>query len=437
LRLRAWASLNLPKDRLRSQWEDALKLPLLKDEKRGVQISLLSLDTAWTREREEGFRRYLGWAVRGQELDSVGTEIAQRFPPGRGSWDQQMLALDFEERRGRLADALTRCLVLRDQDPGKREKQKLHKNYAGLHYQMGSFEEALKLYRLYLDRYGDDSEVFLQIARGYDKLGNTGQALLWYDRFVDRYPTHRKTSEVYWLRGWEAEAAGKFDEAVEHYGRQLVQFQGTHRADWARFRMGLSRFKAASPEAALADFQAIRKQKVSNATPAGLYWEAKLLDSLGAVSAADSVRRELCSAYPLNFYGHLARQNLQARQQWPDSLDLENRLPSSQPEAVKRWMRETFSRYREDLTNPYESVYLPVSKMLQWKLDTLALWTLRTTPAKITNNPWFLFVQARRLHEAGIHREGYRYGLRLSYQFPEGSWGRVPRSVLKVVYPEP
>jgi soluble lytic murein transglycosylase len=75
--------------------------------------------------------------------------------------------------------------------------------------------------------------------------------------------------------------------------------------------------------------------------------------------------------------------------------------------------------------------------LLQFKLDTLAVLTWRTIPAKTKNNPWFLYVYARRFQERGLWREAYRVGLQLSYKMPPDRWGTAPKEVLRLIYPRP
>ena len=146
--------------------------------------------------------------------------------------------------------------------------------------------------------------------------------------------------------------------------------------------MGLCQYKAGNAAAALQAFNAVREQVNSNAYPAGFFWESRALDSLRDSAGANASLLELARKYPFNFYGHLARQTLQTRHAWPDSLEPWKRFPPSTPQSIKAWMKTEMSGFRDRLDDGFESEYLPLGKLLQFKLDTLAVLTWRTIPGQ-------------------------------------------------------
>ncbi len=385
----------------------------------------------------EPLRRIVSLAPADRRLDSLYHALAPNLPPGKGLWEDQNLMLELETKLSLHTQALARCEAMVKMVPGKSEKQQLHWTFATLIYSSKDFTKAIAAYNKFIERYGETPEAVLQIARSYDRLQEPKKALIWYDKYLEKYPKQDKTSEIYWLRAWDLESQGDYVEAIEFYYRELADFSGNKRGDWANFRVGVCQLKAGNLAAALQAFQAIRSQQSSNAYAAGLFWEARLREAMGDSAAAKSVFLEVHRKYPFNFYGHLARQTLTARGDWADSLEPWKRFAPSTAESVKAWMKSEMSGFREKIDNGFESEYLSMGKLLQFKLDTLAILTLKTTPDKVKSNPWYLYLYGRMFANRELWRESYRLGLQLSYRIPPDKWGMAPKEVLRLLYPRP
>ncbi|MEO7426661.1 MAG: transglycosylase SLT domain-containing protein, partial [Fibrobacteria bacterium] len=382
-------------------------------------------------------KRIVASAPADKRLDTLYQALAPNLPLGTGSWESQELMLDMETKLGFTDKAIARGEAALKLVPGKPERQQLHWSYASLIYKSRDYQKAIPYYLKFMEKYGETAEALLQIGRCYDRLEEPKKAIVWYDKLLERFPKADKTSEIYWLRAWDLEQQGNYEEAIEFYFRQLADFSANRRGDWANFRIGLCQYKAGNAGAAYQAFKAIRDQVNSNAYPAGLYWEAKSLDSLKDTVASRETLTLLAGKYSMNFYGHLARQTLQARGQWADSLDPWRRFAPSKAEGIKAWMKSEMSGYRERLDNEFESEYLSLGKLLQFRLDTLAVLTLNTLPAKVKNNPWFLYVTARKFMQRQLWREAYRLGLQISYKIAPDKWGSAPKEVLRLIFPRP
>ncbi|MDQ3000530.1 MAG: transglycosylase SLT domain-containing protein [Fibrobacterota bacterium] len=382
-------------------------------------------------------KRIVASAPSDRRLDTLYQMLAPNIPPGWGTWELQDLMLDLESKLSLYGKAIARSEAALKLVSGKPEKQQLHWNYANLIFKTKDYQKAIPVLAKFMERYGETPEAILQIARCYDRMQEPKKAILWYDRLLEKYPRHDKTSEIYWLRAWDLEQQGNYEEAIEFYFRQLADFSSNRRGDWANFRIGLCQYKAGNAGAAFQAFKSIRDQVNSNAYPAGLYWEAKAQDSLRDSAGARATLTELTVRYPLNFYGHKARQSLQERRAWADSLEPWRRFAPSKAQGIKDWMKDGMSGFKERLDNDFESDYLSIGKLLQFRLDTLAVLTLRTVPAKVKTNPWFLYVHARMFKNRQLWREAYKLGLQLSYKIPPDKWGSAPREVLRLIFPRP
>lgn len=386
---------------------------------------------------EELLRRLVTLAPADKRLDTLYRMLAPFGPPGQGAYEIQAMLLEAEGKLGLLDEAIRRSEAMLPLVPGKPEKQKLHWSYVGFHFRQKEYRKAIPLYEKFTERYGDTPDAYLQIARCYDRLMEPKKALLWYEKFLEKFPKHDKTSEIYWLRAWELEQQGEYEEAIEKYFRQQADFKSNKRGDWANFRIGLCQYKAGNYAAALQSFKAIRDQENSNAYSAGQFWEAVSMEALKDSAGARAALLGVYQAYPFHFYGHMARQALIARKAWADSLEPWRRFAPSSPVAIKAWMKEGMSGFSERLDSDFESDYLSMGKLLQFRMDTLATLTLRTLPARLKNNPWFLYVYAKKFRDRQLWRESYRLGLQLSYKIPPDRWGHAPREVLRLIYPRP
>jgi soluble lytic murein transglycosylase-like protein/outer membrane protein assembly factor BamD (BamD/ComL family) len=386
---------------------------------------------------EELLERLVSLAPGDKRLDSLYRKLQPFAPHGQGDWKIQNILLEAEGKLGLLDEAVKRSEAMLPLVPGKAEKQKLHWNFVSLHYRQKEYRKAISLYEKYIERYGDSPDAYLQIARSHDRLGESRKSLHWYEKFLEKYPRHSKSSEIYWLRGWEFEQQGRYEEAIEQYFRQHADFRTNRRGDWANFRIGLCHYKAGNFSAALQSFKAIRAQENSNAFSAGLFWEGASLEAMKDSAAARAAFVETYLAYPFQFYGHLARQALMERNAWADSLEPWTRFAPSSSAGIRKWMKEGMSGYSERISSDFESDYMGLGKLLQFKLDTLAILTLRTIPGRVKNNPLFLYVYARKFRDRQLWRESYRLGLQLSYRIPETRWGSAPREILRLIYPRP
>lgn len=382
-------------------------------------------------------KRIVASAPSDRRLDTLYQMLAPFVPPGTGTWESQDLLLDLESKLGLHAQAILRSEAALKLVPGKPEKQQMHYNYANLHFKSKDYPKAITAFVKYIEKYGDTPDAILQIARCFDRMEEPKKAIVWYDRLLEKFPKADKTSEIYWLRAWDLEQQGNYEEAIEFYFRQLADFSSNKRGDWANFRVGLCQYKAGNMAAAYQAFKAIRDQVNSNAYPAGMFWESKALDSLKDSTGSRATLTELTRKYPLNYYGHLARQSLQSRGAFADSLEPWRRFAPSNAEGIKSWMKEEMSGYRAGLGNEFESDYLSIGKLLQFRLDTLAILTMRTVPAKVKNNPWFLYTHARMFKNRQLWRESYRLGLQLSYKIAPDKWGTAPKEVLRLIFPRP
>ncbi len=370
-------------------------------------------------------------------LEGVYRSLALRFSSCCGnSWQDQKLLMDFEEKLGYTDKALDRGAAMLSLAPGNSQKQVLELRIANLEFRKGAYAEALRRYQKYGDDYGESSELLQDEARAYRKLSEESKARLAYFQLVDQFPRSPKSADVYWMWAFDAESEGRMKEAIETYSRLISEFPEGPYAEKAAFRIGFVYYKRGDFAAADQAFQDARGLNPSSRIlPAEIYWEAKSQEAQGDSVSARSGWADLNSRFPFSFYGHLARFDLRSQDAWPESLDWDHRFPSSRPPEVKDWLAAHAPGFRDSIDASGESVYLPVSRLLEWKMDTLAVLTLRGLPPAFLSNPWALYIAGRRCQQAGLWSEAYRFGTLLGGILPIEEWAGAPRSVLRLLYP--
>ncbi len=424
----------------------ALRAPLDDGTRTQILYRMLELDTTALslRERAPYVRQLLSISYANARLDSLYRVESPRYPVDFPSWDDQKRMLDFEEKRGQWSRAIERAEALqaRSADPvsalilSPEILKSLQLKVAQWYFNKGTYSESIKRYNLWRERYGDTPEVLLQIARAYRNMSQDGKAQTAYSQLLEQFPTDNRSAEVIWMRTFDAEALGRTEDAVEGYSRVIEDFPQHTRAGEAMFRIGLTYYKRGDYEAAQKSFRELRTaQKTGKLVGAARYWEGKSLAKRGDGVAALAVWLDLAAAYPFGYYGHQARRELRERGAWPDSLDWNRRFRDLPDGAVRVWMLTNIAGTREVPEGAGESPYLPITKLLNMGMDSLAVLTLQSQVSAAPGNPWVLYTAAARCRDAGFDYEAYRFGVRLADRLPLEAWPKAPLAILRLFYP--
>jgi soluble lytic murein transglycosylase len=416
----------------------ALSAPLDNNDKAEALYRLLELDSAAvTRAERYGFMRQLiPLALPGMRLDTVYRRWLLSFPPDDTVSGEQQLALDLEERLGHWSEAIARATAMQRRAPGGEAAKSLQNKLSLWHYNKGSYTESLKQYLVYRERYGDSPEVLLQIARTHRSLADDAQARKAYTRLVARFPRDARSAETLWMYAFEDEMLGKTDTALAAYARIARDFPQHARSGEAMFRTGLVQVRRGDFAAAQRAFAGLRvAAKSGRLTGAARYWEGRALEGMGDSAGARAGWAALARAYPFGYYGHMARAELVRRDGLPDSLQWSRWLNTADGEGVKTWLTTALPGGNGVAEGFGESAWLPVDKLFDLGLDTLAVLTLQARANAAPANLWLVYDAAVRCREAGFGFEAYRFALRLSDRLPLEQWPAAPVEVLRLFYP--
>jgi len=452
----------------------ALRSPLDNNAKVEALHGLLGLDSSLLTqgERITFARQLVSLGLPGARLDREYRRWSVAYPVAAGA-DRgvQKLLLDWEEKLGLWESALMRSQALLVHDSAEEFAKPIRSRIPLLHYNMGSYEKSIQEYLSVRTRYGESPEILIQIARGYRALSQDAPSQAWYTRLVERFPRDSRAAETLWMRAFEDEMLGKPDTALAAYARIARDFPQHARSGEALFRAGLVEYRRGNFAPAQRSFSELRlAQKSGRLTGAAHYWEGKSLAALGLETDARQAWATMARDYPFGHYGHLARQELQKRGALPDSLTWKRLLNAARGDSIRAWFAARGRGTTRDsgslafLTSGStaaasgtlvegqpvepgstsshgfergfgESVWLPVERLFDMGLDTLAVFTLQARANADPSNLWLVYDAAVRCRTAGFGYEAYRFALRLSDKLPLQEWPAAPLEVLRLFYP--
>jgi tetratricopeptide (TPR) repeat protein len=112
-------------------------------------------------------------------------------------------------------------------------------------YEMGKYEEAIAVYRNYLDKYENRKftpEILISLANSLEQEGKFNEAKEVYLKFLDNFPEHYLLPGIYQGLGRCYEKLGEKDEAIKIYQQMSYFYSGQVWQDMAE-----ARIKALSP----------------------------------------------------------------------------------------------------------------------------------------------------------------------------------------------
>lgn len=418
----------------------AARAPLDNNDRADVWFRLLAFDTAVVAKTDRpGYaRQLLSLALPGPRLDREYRRWVASLDPADTTRETQRLLLDWEEKLGLWSEAVARAGALwaRDSvsDPGRGLQVRIAQNL----YNKGSYGEAIQQYFRLVSRFGETPETLIQLARAHRALGQTVPSDAWYARLVERFPADTRAAETLWMWAFDDEMQGNPDSALTYYGRIARDFPLHPRGNEALFRIGLMRYRRGEYAEAQRAFSTLIQDRTSPGAGGGAagrlrggarYWEGKALAAAADSDSARSTWIALAREYPFGHYGHMARQELSRRRALPDSLEWHRLLNPATGEAVRSWFGDSSGFV------PGESAWLPVSRLFELQLDTLAVLTLQARANSRPSDLWLLYDAAVRCRKAGFGYEAYRFAVRLSDKLPVERWPGAPVEVLRLFYP--
>jgi tetratricopeptide (TPR) repeat protein len=183
--------------------------------------------------------------------------------------------------------------------------------FGQLRYEQHEWRDAIKYYKEFLGKFGNDADAMLSIARAYRKVNDEAESGIWYDRLMKAYPRHPKTQEILWLRAWQNEDRDRYERAGNYYRRIYTRYGKGGRVEESYLRHGLCYYNRKIYDSVLVILGNFTdKFPLSTLHLGGYYWQAKACLKLNRKDDAVTILRLVSRKDPFNYYAHRARQVL-------------------------------------------------------------------------------------------------------------------------------
>jgi TolA-binding protein len=218
------------------------------------------------------------------------------------------------------AAAVTEFDKVYQKDPhGKLGLQALYRSATTESIFLSEYSEAIKRFRLFVDRRGDDADGLASLWDAekqigellYSKTEQYDQAIVLYEKLIKQAPTSDEVPEFQFRIAKSHFFLRQFDQAVQKYQEIESKFPQSPLAEDAAYEIGLTQFTrgeqhpgGAGPgmgsyQTAIESYQRfIKKYPASPRTPEARFGIASCLEELDQIDAAYLIYQSLLSTYP-------------------------------------------------------------------------------------------------------------------------------------------
>ena len=177
-------------------------------------------------------------------------------------------------------------------------------------------------------RYGDAGDLLLRVApkldeataaeamfhgaRALSRADRDDEAIGWYHKVVEKYPTTSWAKEAQYLSGWLEFNRGRYREAIAPLEDALARYPGSKFEGDALWFLALSHYFLGEWDAARGKLAKLAKHHGALEGGKGEYWTARIDERLGKRADAIAGYTQTISAYPFSWYALLARSRLAA-----------------------------------------------------------------------------------------------------------------------------
>ncbi|MDG5815278.1 transglycosylase SLT domain-containing protein [Chitinispirillales bacterium ANBcel5] len=303
---------------------------------------------------------------------------------------------------------------------------------ADIAYSRAQYQRSADLYSQYDRRFGNKSEIIMQIARSHRRLGDHQTANRWYDRHLELYPASASSGEILWLRAWQSEEANDFAKAASYY-RRIISRSSGRRVHESHIRLALTHYRVGEYESALSVLRTFQRQFPSSTMRwAAMFWQGKNLLALDLDEEASKVFRDLIRLDPADYYAHRARQILDEQGEVVSDLTFH---PAADFEDVRTWLdkispsgKKTLSR--EDSTN----LRLGAMLIMMGRAED-AVHFLREMEVNYHRNLSLQFELATMFSMGGAEAQAFSVARRLAWRIPVEHREKLPVAVYNIMYP--
>jgi soluble lytic murein transglycosylase len=172
-------------------------------------------------------------------------------------------------------------------------------------------------------RYGDAAKLLLGVyekmnsaeamfhgARALSRADKDDEAIVWYDKVVDKYPNTAYAQEAAFLAGWLQFNRGRYQDAIKPLERSLAKYPRSKWVDDGHWFLGMSHYFLGQWDDARKQLAALAKFSGALEGGKGTYWLARIDERLAKKDDAIAGYRETITDHPFSWYALLAHSRL-------------------------------------------------------------------------------------------------------------------------------
>ncbi len=173
-------------------------------------------------------------------------------------------------------------------------------------------EAGIKLLDIYADMGGSAAEAMFHGARALSRADRDDDAIRWYRRVVEKYPSSEYAKEAAYLAGWLELNRGKYQESIAPLEDSLRRYPKSKWVDDALWSLGMAHYFLGQWDKAQGRLEALAKRGGSLEGGKGMYWLARIAQRLDKKDDAIFGYQATIAKYPFSWYALLAHARLDA-----------------------------------------------------------------------------------------------------------------------------
>lgn len=173
-------------------------------------------------------------------------------------------------------------------------------------------EAGVKLLAIHDQMGGSAAEAMFHGARALSRADRDDDAIRWYHRVVEKYPSSEYAKEAAYLAGWLELNRGKYREAIAPLEDSLRRYPRSKWVDDALWSLGMAHYFLGEWDRAQDRLTALAKRGGSLEGGKGMYWLARIAQRLDRKDDAIAGYQATISRYPFSWYALLAHARLAA-----------------------------------------------------------------------------------------------------------------------------
>jgi soluble lytic murein transglycosylase len=173
-------------------------------------------------------------------------------------------------------------------------------------------EAGLKLLDVFQDMGGSAAEAMFHGARALSRADRDDDAIRWYHKVVESYPSSAYAQEAQYLSGWLELNRGNYKASIAPLEDSLQRYPKSKWVDDALWSLGMAHYFLGEWDKARGRLETLAKRGGSLEGGKGMYWLARIAQRLDKKDEAISGYKATITRYPFSWYALLAHARLEA-----------------------------------------------------------------------------------------------------------------------------